>query len=107
MTPTFTDTTVSDFAAARTSTCAVGSWDGGGDVVLPPTVGSAFDGTALPDGWVATPWTGGTGTVGGGVLTVDGARVDSGATLYPSGRSIEFVATFGTAAFQAAGWASS
>ena len=104
--PSFTDTTYADFSAALASTCEVGSHETGGDVLLPPTVGSGFDGTALPRGWAATPWTtGGAATVGGGLLTVDGVRADGGATLYSPGRVLEFVATFGAETFQAAGLA--
>ena len=102
-TPSFTDTTVANFSAASASTCVAGSYESGGDVILAPSFGSGFDGAALPTGWQSTPWTGGAGTVSGGLLTVDGARVDSGAALYPVGRALEFVATFGAETYQNAG----
>ena len=104
VTPSFTDTTLADFQAALSNTCALGSYESEGDVLLTPNAGSGFDTGALPTGWVVTPWSaGGVGTVASAVLTVDGARVDSGTTLY-SPRSIEFVATFGPEQFQALGW---
>jgi uncharacterized repeat protein (TIGR02543 family) len=103
-TPSFTDTALADFQAALSSNCTVGSFETEGDVILTPNAGSGFDTGALPTGWVVTPWSaGGVGTVASAVLTVDGARVDSGTTLY-SARAIEFVATFGPEPFQALGW---
>ena len=40
---------------------------GDGEVLLTPTVGSEFSGSACPSGWFATPWqSGGSATVGGG-----------------------------------------
>jgi hypothetical protein len=47
---------------------------------------------------------GGTATVSGGVLAVDGARAGTILT-YPAGRSLEFVATFTGAPFQHIGFA--
>ena len=57
-----------------------------------PTIGTEFDGTTLPTGWTSTPWTGGTSTVSGGQVTVDGAWAAPD-TYYAPGRSLEFVAT--------------
>jgi hypothetical protein len=103
-TPSFTDTALADFQAALSNTCALGSYESEGDVLLTPNAGSGFDTGALPTGWVVTPWSaGGVGTVASAVLTVDGARVDSGTTQYTP-RTLEFVATFGAEAFQALGW---
>jgi hypothetical protein len=81
-----------------------------GFVVLRPVVtfNEGFDGTSLPTGWTLAPWApGGTGTVAGGVLTVDGARVDGTPSSAP-GQTLDFVATFGPAsapdAFEHAGF---
>jgi uncharacterized repeat protein (TIGR02543 family) len=101
-TASFTDTALADFQSG--SGCLAGSFETGGDVILTPAFGTGFDVTPLPAPWVITSWTGGTGTVADGVLTVDGARVDTGATVYAAGRALEFVATFGAEAYQNAGW---
>ena len=78
---------------------------GDGEVILKPTAGSEFSGTALPADWTSTPWgSGGAATVSGGRLTVDGALAGTTA-LYTPGRSLEFVATFTGDAFQHAGFA--
>ena len=78
---------------------------GNGEVILKPTAGSEFSGTALPADWTSTPWSaGGAATVSGGRLTVDGAFARTTA-LFTPGRSLEFVATFTGDAFQHAGFA--
>jgi hypothetical protein len=79
---------------------------GDGEVTLPATAGSEFSGNSLPEGWQATSWSDGvtgTATVGGGVLTVDGAQAGA-QTLYSPGRSLEFVATFSGDPFQHIGF---
>jgi hypothetical protein len=89
-----------------------GTWDAGifvaeigdGELTLAPTEGSDFSGTTLPPGWSTTPWTGGDATVGGGVVSVNGAMT-GGATYYAAGRSMEFVATFGAVPYQHVGFA--
>jgi hypothetical protein len=65
-----------------------------GSVRLKPAIDD-FDGTSLPAGLVATPWEppSGTASVGGGVLAVDGARVQRAATYAP-GEALEFTASF-------------
>jgi len=99
----FEDITRIDFNSGTTfSSVSIVEIDDG-EVVLQATEGSEFQGATLPTGWTSTPWTtGGTGTVGIGLLSVDGARVNTD-VLYPTGRSLEFVATFGGAANQHAG----
>ena len=87
---------------------------GNGEVILAPTAGTEFSGTALDPGWIAVPWqTQGTATLGGGVLLVDGARVgtcdvtpsgDCEAGIYGPGHSLEFIATFTGDAFQHSGF---
>jgi len=89
------DTTAADFAGGTTGINTAISQISGGEVILAGAVSEEFGGTALPSGWTATPWdSGGSGTVSGGALTIDGALVGTTAT-YGSGRSLEFVATFG------------
>jgi hypothetical protein len=91
------DTTSADFGAGTHSATYV-SETGDGEVILAPTVGAEFSGTALPAGFTATAWqSGATVTVGGGRLRVDGARVGTAATYAP-GRSLEVVATFAAGA---------
>ena len=102
--PTVGDTTVADFAAgtvdAGTAVAAIGD----GDVILAAAVNEEFGGTSLPSGWGGGPWGSGGGiTVGGGSLTVDGARAVTDAS-FPSGGSLEFVATFGAATFEHVGF---
>jgi hypothetical protein len=77
-----------------------------GDLALSPVfdVTEDFDGTALPAGWESTAWNpGGTATVGGGVLTVDGARANT-TGFFDAGRSLDFAATFTANPFQHVGF---
>jgi VCBS repeat-containing protein len=90
-----TDTSVSDFSAGTPGLCYI-SESGDGEVILAPTVGSEFRGTALPSGWAQTPWSaGGDSTVSGGVVSVSDSLLTYGAlpAAYGPGRVIEFVAT--------------
>ena len=91
------DTTVADFSAGTLDTNTYITSDGDGDVILLPTVGTEFSGTALPAGWFIAdyPDPGGTAVVSGGLLTLHGTRVGTDATFGP-GRSLDFVATFTT-----------
>jgi hypothetical protein len=110
-TVTKTDDTAADFSGGTTSGTVVRS---PGSVELARKLETTFDGAgpALPTGWTSTAWTvppsngtgNGTSTVGGGAVTVDGARLDSGVTAGP-GSSLQFTATFGTAPFQHVGFA--
>jgi hypothetical protein len=89
-----TDTGVNDFGAGTTGPNTYISQMADGEVILAPTVGSEFSGTALPTGWYSTPWSsGGAATVAGGLLTLDGSRAGSSA-LYGPGSSLQFSATF-------------
>ena len=99
---TFVDTTTGDFSAGTPGADTYVSETGDGEVTLKPTEGSEFSGSSVPAGWKSCPWsapdpencTPGTGaTVSGGSLHVDGAYAKTIAT-YPSGRSLEFRATF-------------
>jgi Domain of unknown function (DUF4082)/Bacterial Ig-like domain/Glycosyl hydrolases family 16 len=100
----FTDTTVADFSAGTLDVNTYIAQTINGEVLLAPSVGAEFFGTALPAGWTSTAWsTGGTASVANGVLTVDGARGGT-AALFGSGRSLEFVATFSGEANQHVGF---
>ncbi|MBK7513897.1 MAG: DUF4082 domain-containing protein [Chloracidobacterium sp.] len=96
-----TDTTTADFTAGTTN-CVVDPLINDGALRQATTLEEEFSGATLPGGWSSTPWTGGTSSVSGGVLSVDGSLAFTN-DLYGPGRSIEFVATFGTSSFQHAG----
>jgi hypothetical protein len=94
-----TDTTAADFSAGTPGTCAVVAHTGDGEVTLAPTMGEEFSGPGLPDGWVSYIWNpGGTVTVSGGKLTVNGARANPDPVTFgfAPGRSLEFSATYAT-----------
>jgi hypothetical protein len=102
---TVTDSTLADFSAGSTAGPVSIAQAGNGELILAPAVAAEFSGTSLPADWSATAWNaGGTATVTGGALIVDGARAGTVAT-FTSGRSLEFVATFSGAAFQHVGFA--
>ncbi|HEY5012503.1 MAG TPA: DUF4082 domain-containing protein, partial [Acidimicrobiia bacterium] len=99
------DTTVADFTAGTVGDATAVFADGDGAVTLRPSASETFDGATLPAGWSAAAWNdGGTATVGGGRLTVDGAQAGTDATS-GAGRTLEFTATFTAVAFQHAGFA--
>lgn len=110
-TVTKTDDTAADFSAGTTSGTVVRS---PGSVELARKLETTFDGAgpALPTGWTSKAWTvppsngtgNGTSTVGGGAVTVDGARLDSGVDASP-GSSLTFRATFGAGHYQHVGFA--
>ena len=103
---TFVDTTVADFSAGTPGANTYISQTTDGEVILNPTVGAEFYGSALPTGWSSTIWaSGGSVTVAGGGLTLDGAAAETTASYGP-GRSLEFVATFNAAANQHIGFVS-
>jgi hypothetical protein len=102
-----TDTTVDEFGAGSGDTTVTDS--AGGEVTLTPAIDAPFDGSALPADWTSGTWEsagggpGGTTTVAGGSLTVNGTFAATSAS-FGSGRSIEFDATFGAAPFQHVGF---
>lgn len=104
---TVTDTTVTDFAAGATGASTfVGASDStaDGEILLRPAIGEEFSGTALPSGWASTAnVTGGTSSVSGGALRVDGARSGTTAT-YARSRSLEFSGTLTSTAGQHVGF---
>jgi ABC-2 type transport system ATP-binding protein len=60
------DTTTADFGAGTPGAGAALVQIGDGDVILRPTEGSEFSGTALPADWTSVPWaSGGAATVAG------------------------------------------
>ena len=101
------DTTVADFSGGSLDSNTYITSDEDGEVVLAPTAGSEFFGSSLPAGWFDMPYSaggsGGTATVSGGVLTLDGRRAGTSASFGP-GRSVEFVATFTAGPYQHAGF---
>jgi hypothetical protein len=102
--PGFTDTTVTHFSAGTLDANTYVAQTADGEVLLRATVDAEFAGTVLPTDWFSTTnGTGGSATVGSGVLTADGARAGTN-TLYSPGRSLEFVATFSGAAYQHVGF---
>jgi hypothetical protein len=103
------DDSLANFAAGTPGT-ATWAVEPGIVRLKPTTLSENFDGAgpALPTGWTATAWPpgGGTGTVGGGTLTVDGAHVNDGnlTPTFSAPQTLEFRATFGDAAFQHVGF---
>ena len=81
---TLVDTTAADFGAGTLDANTYLAQAGDGEVVLAPTVGSEFSGSSLPAGWTSTPWNaGGSSTVAGGIVTVDGALLATDAFFGP------------------------
>lgn len=100
-----TDTTVADFGTGTVGPNACVAQAADGEVILNPTLGTEFNGLALPGGWSSTTWSnGGFASVGSGRLTVDGA-IAATTTAYGPGRSLEFMGTFNPAPFQHIGLA--
>jgi len=88
------DGSTGDFGAGCTDAGAYVARTIAGEVILAPKVAAEFTGDTLPDGWTVTPWVdGGTGTLVGGMLALDGARVGCDPLLL-SPRSLEISAVF-------------
>ncbi len=100
-----TDDTVADFSAGNTGPDTTVTDTGNGELTLKPTEGSDFSGSSLPSGWSQRDqWNpGGSATVSGGNLVVDGASAGTDATYGP-GRTLEFEATFSNTPFAHAGF---
>ncbi|KAA0268111.1 MAG: hypothetical protein EDQ89_11420, partial [Acidobacteria bacterium] len=100
------DTTAADFSAGDPGSGAYVADEAGGEVTLRPAVGEEFrGGPGLPAGWSSgngAPWTGGSATLAGGSIHVDGAFASTDATFGP-GRVLEFEGALGAAPFQHAG----
>ena len=50
------DTSVADFSAGTPDANIYIAQAVDGELILTPTVGTEFSGTALPSGWFGTPW---------------------------------------------------
>lgn len=98
-----TDAVAADFVAGTfAGTVVTETTDG--EVMLAPAIGDEFSGTTLDAAWASVPWSGGTTTLSGGQASVDGARLTPLATSGQGiGIALEFVASFGAAAYQNAG----
>jgi len=100
---TITTTVVSKTYTITPSTATGGTIVVSGPVAL-PGLSEDFPGAALPAGWSQYPWqAGGAATVSGGALRVEGSRANPEPYAAGAGRSMEFVATFATTPYQAAG----
>jgi methionine-rich copper-binding protein CopC len=100
---TIADTTSANFSAGTPGSATYVAQTADGEVILAPAGGSEFGGTSLPSTWASSVLAaGGSATVTGGSLVVDGAWARTNATFTP-GRSLEFVATFTTTANQSVG----
>lgn len=97
------DGSAADFSAGTTDAGAYVARTSSGEVILTPSVAAEFTGDTLPEGWTVEPWVdGGTGTLEGGMLVLDGAKVAS-APLVLSPRSLEIAAVFAARPDQLAG----
>ncbi len=104
----FTDNLAADYAAGTRGAATYIAETVDGEVILSPTVGTEFSGTALDTGWTSAAHGSGPGTLTfqNGWVTLDGVQVQtSDPTGYTSGRAIEFAAIFGGGQSQAAGFA--
>jgi hypothetical protein len=97
------DSSADDFAAGATDAGATVSRTIAGEVILTPAIAGEFTGDTLPAGWTVEPWVeGGTGTLEGGMLVLDGAKVGCDPLLL-SPRSLEMSAVFAARPDQLAG----
>lgn len=100
--PSFTDTTATDFGAGTGASTYISEKEDG-EVQSLPAAGAEFTGTALPTGWNSVVWqAGGAATVSGGAVLLNSARAGTDA-IFTQGRVLEYSATFSTAAYQHAG----
>ncbi len=108
--PSVTDTTAADFGLGTLNSCVADATIGDGAVRLPAGVEEDFSGTTLPAGWTSYDWPydskTGVYSVSGGLLSVDGVRVNPDPAAYGPGSSLEFVATFATIPNQHIGFGS-
>ncbi len=102
-----TDSTIAKFQAGSGCYVAPSAWDGGvaGEVILTPTIGEAFGGTAIPTGWYSGSYNStNLPVVANGFITVNAAYAGTN-TNYGDNRSLEFEAMF-TGSGQYVGFAS-
>ena len=107
------DTTEADFAQGNLDSDTYIGDAAGGEVLLRPTAGAEFFGSALPSGWTSQTWgAGGGSSVANGIVSVDGALLGQypagnptdPASLYGPGRVLEFVGTINSDGFQHIGF---
>jgi hypothetical protein len=97
------DGSAADFCAGTTDAGAYVARTIAGEVILTPKLAAEFTGDAVPDGWTVEPWVeGGSGTLEGGMLVLDGAKVGADA-LVLSPRSLEMSVVFAARPDQVAG----
>lgn len=100
------DQSVADFTNGNTGGNIYISPRNGGELILLPAIAQEFSGNTIPAGWQSFSWTGGGSSVSGGMVAVDGARLN---TVSPNnnctqGTGMEFTATFAPATFQHVGF---
>ncbi|MFP5365198.1 MAG: DUF4082 domain-containing protein [Thermoleophilia bacterium] len=103
---TLVDTRTSEFAAGSHDATSAGASLAGsdGELQLRPAIGEEFESSAVPSGWLVSPWfAGGGASVSGGGLYADSAAAYP-STLYEAGRVLEFSATFRPVNDQAVGF---
>jgi hypothetical protein len=72
----------------------------------PNLISTQFTDPALPAGWAMALWSpGGTASIANGILSLNGSRVGT-SDVYAGPRTLEFVATFTSSAWQHVGFAS-
>jgi hypothetical protein len=99
------DGSTADFAAGTTDAGAYVARTGSGEVMLAPTEAAEFTGDELPAGWTVTPYhEGGSGFLGDGRITLDGARVGCDTVFRGPPRAVDFSATFAARPDQHAGF---
>lgn len=101
------DQTSADFGAGSFSNTVV-TPTGDGAVALALTTDVDFSGSTLPASWASYDWPFdagvGTATVAGGVVTLDGARIDPDPSEVGPGTTLRFTATFSGDGFQHIGF---
>ncbi len=99
------DGSADDFAAGSTDAGAYVARTACGEVILAPDEAVEFTGDELPPGWTVTPYReGGTGRLGHGRITLDGAWVGCDRVFRGPPRALEFAATFAARPDQHAGF---
>ncbi|MDQ6726520.1 MAG: hypothetical protein M3066_10205 [Actinomycetota bacterium] len=99
------DASGADFGAGETDAGAYVTRTACGGVMLAPSVVAEFTGAEMPAGWTVTPYAeGGTGVIGHGRLSLDGARVGSDVVFRGPPRVLDFRATFAARPDQLAGF---
>ena len=77
---------------------------------MPASIDEGFSGSSLPAGWDFYDWPNdsvpGVYSVSGGLVTVDGIRVNPEPAAYTAGRTLEFYATFSATPNEHIGFAS-